>query len=274
MTNNSEHLPAVIEFDPDKTIDRIKNQADFLEKLRAILKEGEDFNKHSGYQKPALEKPGAEKIAAGLNCGPKIIDLKSRIADEKYGLKEYEIVVALINRASGDWYGEGIGYAIATEKDLYAYDKSADKRIIKPERISWANNKAMKMAFKSGFICASLSVGALSGYFTQDPEEKSAASATDKKEDKIFTGAPVPKKYWDLWKKDKEAAQQVLGGEGYGVAKNPNTKKWEIVQYGTEKNSDVIMCPSRNMEVHPDHCNRDCSEREGCPMYPEDDIPF
>jgi len=179
-----EKLPAIAtEFEPDKAIERINKSIDFLNKLRGVLKEGEDFNKRPGYPKPSMEKPGAEKIAAGLNCGVKIVEgNEGRVIDEKYGLKEYELVVALINRASGEWVGEGVGSATATVSDLYAYDKEVRKRILKPERISWANNKAKKMAFKSGLICASLTIGVLSGYFTQDLENVSTESQSTKQD--------------------------------------------------------------------------------------------
>ena len=170
---NDEHLPVEIEeFDPDKAVARINRAVDFLGKLRGILKEGEDYNQHPGYPKPALEKPGAEKIAASLNCGPEILRGETgNVIDEKYGLKEFSLVIGLVNRSTGACYGQGVGYGRATEKDLYAWDKDAGRQVLKPERVEWANNTALKMAFKSGLICAALSVGALSGYFTQDLEK-------------------------------------------------------------------------------------------------------
>ena len=116
-----------------------------------------------------MEKPGAEKIAAAFNCGPQIIrGEEGNVVDEKYGLKEFNLVVGFINRQSGYSYGEGVGYGRAHEKDLWAFDKKVGKRILKPERAEWANNTALKMAFKSALICAALSIGSLSGYFTQD----------------------------------------------------------------------------------------------------------
>lgn len=244
----TENVPEVIEeFDPDKAIARIEKSIDFINKLRGILKEGEDFNKHPGYERPALEKPGAEKIAAALNCGPEIIrGEEGKIIDEQYGLKEFNLVIALINRATGLCYGQGVGYGRASVKDLYAYDKEEKKRLLKPERAEWANNTALKMAFKSGLICASLSVGALSGYFTQDlngvvaqkVEEKSQKSPT---KNKVFTGIPVPKKYWTFRKTDRKAAQELLGGDEYGYAKNPDTGQWEITKAEKEKKNRKLL---------------------------------
>lgn len=158
-------------FKADKALERVDEVIKFIDGLRARLKEGEDYAKHSGYQKPALEKPGAEKVCAALNCGAEIIKQTSNVISQQYNLKEYELVVGLKHRLSDRIVGEGVGYGKADEKDLYAYDKEANKRILKPERAEWANNTALKMAFKSALICATLSAGALSGYFTQDLEE-------------------------------------------------------------------------------------------------------
>jgi len=184
----NESLPAIVEFETEKAVDRIKEAIKFADSLREILKSGEDYNKHPGYQKPALEKPGAEKIAFALNCGPQILrGEEGKIIDEQYGLKEFNLVVGLVNRSTGLSYGEGVGYGRATEKDLYAWDDEKRARILKPERIEWANNTALKMAFKSALICASLSVGSLSGYFTQDLDKAPPKEPKkDKKPEPLF----------------------------------------------------------------------------------------
>lgn len=158
-------------FKADKALERVDEVIKFIDGLRARLKEGEDYDKHPGYQKPSLEKPGAEKVCVALNCGSEIIKKDTTIINPQYGLKEYELVVGLKHRLSGEIVGEGVGYGRADEKDLYAWDKEQNAKVLKPERAEWANNTALKMAYKSALICATLSTGALSGYFTQDLEE-------------------------------------------------------------------------------------------------------
>jgi len=178
-------LEKIKEFSAEGALARVDQAIEFINGLRSKLKAGEDYGKHPGYTKPSLEKPGAEKIAMALNCASTIIDMKSTIINEQYGLKEYELVVGLKNRATGDMYGEGVGYGRAHEKDLYAWDKDLQKRVLKPERVEWANNTALKMAFKSGLICAGLTAGALSGYFSQDLDKApSKADSKEKKETK------------------------------------------------------------------------------------------
>lgn len=163
-----EQAQEVAIFKADKALERVDEVIKFIEGLRARLVEGEDYDKHPGYQKPSLEKPGAEKICVALNCGPEIIKTETRVINQQLCLKEYELVLGLRHRVSGMVVGEGVGYGRADEKDLYAFDKEANKRILKPERAEWANNTALKMAYKSALICATLSTASLSGYFTQD----------------------------------------------------------------------------------------------------------
>jgi len=60
--------------------------------------------------------------------------------------------------------------------------------------VEWANNTALKMAFKSALICASLSIGSLSGYFTQDLE---GVANSKGKIDKPSQGKPTQGLYYD-----------------------------------------------------------------------------
>lgn len=57
--------------------------------------------------------------------------------------------------------------------------------------------------------------------------------------EKVSTGQPVPKEYWNLKKAGKLAeAKQSIGGEGYGVAKIEGN--WEICEIGEKmENSDI-----------------------------------
>lgn len=54
---------------------------------------------------------------------------------------------------------------------------------------------------------------------------------------KVSTGQPVPREYWDTRKTDPIAAQRILGGRGYSVAKD-DSGNWEIVQQGEKVEND------------------------------------
>lgn len=169
-------------FDPQAALAQVRKAVEFSHGLREILVEGEDYAKRPGYPKPSLEKPGAEKIAFALNCAPVIVrGEQGRVIDEEWGLKEYELVISLVNRSNGVSWAEGVGYSVADRKDCEVWDKATQGRLPKKERAAWANNKALKMAYKSGLICAALTGAALSGFFTQDlegappPKEKPSA---------------------------------------------------------------------------------------------------
>ena len=92
---------------------------------------------------------------------------------------------------------------------------------------------------------------------------------------RVFTGIPVPKKYWSLRKTDKKAAQELLGGDDYGYAKNPKTEQWEITKSGeqTPEQKATVICPQNNLKVSVTYCNTACDNRKDCPAF-EEDIPL
>lgn len=51
---------------------------------------------------------------------------------------------------------------------------------------------------------------------------------------KKLTDRPVPKEYWDTWKTDAPKAQTLLGGKGFGKAKNDDGQ-WVISEGSNEK---------------------------------------
>ena len=55
--------------------------------------------------------------------------------------------------------------------------------------------------------------------------------------EKTFTGTPVPKEYWTLRNSDPEAAKKLIGGKGFGTAKNEDSR-WEIVMIGDKVEHD------------------------------------
>lgn len=246
MAEEEKALEKIKEFSADGALARVDEAIRFIEGLRSRLKEDEDYGKHPGYTKPSLEKPGAEKIALALNCASTIIKLSPTIIDDRYGLKEYELVVGLKNRVSGEICGEGVGYGRAHEKDLYAYDKEAGRRIIKAERAEWANNTALKMAYKSGLICASLTAGALSGYFTQDldkaPEkdQKQHSERTESPSDGLFQSKTAKDILKDKKTSENPTRTLFLGIMNQSAKKLGQDKYFEILgKEGFEKAKEI-----------------------------------
>lgn len=46
-----------------------------------------------------------------------------------------------------------------------------------------------------------------------------------------FIGNPVPRDYWKNFKSDPQKASGIIGGRGFVVRKNPETRQWEIARY-------------------------------------------
>lgn len=55
---------------------------------------------------------------------------------------------------------------------------------------------------------------------------------------KELTGRPVPQDYWTYRKTDPAKAQALLGGAGFGTAKNPDTGRYEIAMMGDKMEHD------------------------------------
>jgi len=98
---------------------------------------------------------------------------------------------------------------------------------------------------------------------------------TPSTKNRVFTGIPVPKKYWSLRKTDRKAAQELLGGDDYGYAKNPKTEQWEITKSGeqTPEQKATVICPQNNLKTSTAFCNTSCDNRKDCPAF-EEDIPL
>ena len=142
--------------------------------------------------KPTLLKPGAERVALAFGCyygEPEILEKevdhdrevkwskrkkKWRNAhrgdreftwDEEtgvaHGLYRYVVKVPVINRATGEVIGAGVG-ACSTMESKYI-DRPRD-----------AENTVLKMAFKRAIVAACLTTFGLSDQFTQDVEDLAA----------------------------------------------------------------------------------------------------
>lgn len=157
--------------------------------VHQTLKEGRDFGKIPGTDKPTLLKPGAERVVGGFGCmfGEPIIlereidhdrEVKWSKRKKKWrnahrgdreftweeeagvslGLYRYVVRVQIINRANGEVVGEGVGACSSMES----------KYIDRPRD---SENTILKMAHKRAMVAATLVTFGLSDEFTQDVED-------------------------------------------------------------------------------------------------------
>lgn len=164
--------------------------------VHQALKEGRDYGKIPGTDKPTLLKPGAERVALAFGCyfaEPEIIEKEidhdrhvewskrrkawrnqfrgDRSFDWKdetgasMGLYRYVVRVAVINRATGAVVGAGLGACSSMES----------KYIDRPRD---CENTVLKMAHKRAIVSAALVTFGLSDEFTQDVEDITANAAS------------------------------------------------------------------------------------------------
>ena len=135
--------------------------------VRSQLVEGVDYGKIPGCgEKPALLKPGAEKISVLLGLRSRF-EIIREIEDWENGFFAYSIRCALVT-GSGETVTEGFGLCSTKEKRFGRGDPFAGANI------------ALKMARKRALVDAALTVGSLSNIFTQDVEDFSPAAAAGK----------------------------------------------------------------------------------------------
>ena len=153
--------------------------------VRSQLVEGTDYGKIPGCgEKPALLKPGAEKISVLLGLRSRF-EIIREIEDWENGFFAYSIRCALAT-GSGETVTEGFGLCSTKER-----------RFGKGDPFSGANI-ALKMARKRALVDAALTVGSLSNIFTQDVEDfssaelphgKSGSGVTEEQKRKIYATA-------------------------------------------------------------------------------------
>lgn len=170
-----------------------------------VLREGQDYGKIPGTNKPTLLKPGAEKLASGfgLTVSSSVVDSEvdherevrwvkrqkqwegapghRRQVGEKVtegvslGLYRYVVRVDLIDQ-HGVVRGSGLG-ACSTLESKYA------------DRPRECENTVLKMAFKRAQIAATLTTLGMSEAFTQDVEDMSVVSERTEQPPEAF---PMP----------------------------------------------------------------------------------
>lgn len=181
--------------------------------VHQALKEGRDFGVIPGTgDKPTMLKPGAERVALGFGCyygDAEIIEKEIDHDREVHwvkrrkqwnnahkndrtftwieesgvsrGLYRYVIRVPVIERASGETVGSGVG-TCSTMESKYV-DRPRD-----------TENTVLKMAYKRAMVAACLTTFGLSDEFTQDVEDLPRATEREERdgENADVDRAPAP----------------------------------------------------------------------------------
>lgn len=126
--------------------------------VQSSMHRGIDYGLISGFSKPTLLKPGAEKLCDAFGF-TKTVEVVNRIEQWDIGVFSYEVKVTLSNKDNGVVEAEGIGSCNSKE---VAYRFQDPFTIV---------NTLLKMAKKRALIDAVLSATRSSGLFTQDIED-------------------------------------------------------------------------------------------------------
>ena len=101
------------------SIEQVKSQVNKIQELmRDVMIDGQHYGVIPGCgDKPALLKPGAEKLGLTFNLVPKY---EERRTDLPNGHREYEIKCSLHHKMTGLFFGQGVG-ACSTMESKYRY---------------------------------------------------------------------------------------------------------------------------------------------------------
>lgn len=220
----------------------VKQQINLIQEImRDAMKENEHFGKIPGCgDKPALLKPGAEKLNLTFRMAPKYTIIGRDLGS---GHREFEIVCSLYSIGSEKFLGQGVG-SCSTMESKYRYRNIADFEVtgdpipkdsrerkseyrkqgfgMKKVDNEWAwvkykdssrtenldiadtYNTVLKMAKKRALVDAVLTVTAASDIFTQDIEDLPPPESPE--------GFPLP--ITDLTgKSSPQSAQKGTGGK-------------------------------------------------------------
>jgi hypothetical protein len=146
------------------------------EVMKQVMENGVHFGTVPGCgPKPALLKPGAEKICLmfGLSAS-----FTFTLTDIGGGHREYSVICTL-SWPSGRVAGQGLGSCSTMEKK-YRYRKiyeGKDAKVIENPDIADTYNTVLKMAKKRAHVDATLTTTAASDIFTQDIEDVDTGAA-------------------------------------------------------------------------------------------------
>lgn len=163
----------------------VEHQLDqIMELQRSVLKEGVDYGKVPGGNKPGLFKPGAEAILAMYGYAPASILILERTENwSGEPFFRYIIEVTLVHKRTGSPAGVGVGECNSLERKYQKkvctiYDRSHRHGIGCYERFTADEfdysgvNTFLKMATKRALVDATLNSTMAARIFTQDLEDK------------------------------------------------------------------------------------------------------
>lgn len=199
-----------------KVAELLQVQQEIGDVITQLLKDGTDYGKIPGVDKPSLFKAGAERTTLAFGCVPTYSILTSEIdhmqpvsytkqkkvwrnqfkgdrdfhmetvTGEAQGFYRYVILCRIVNRSTGEIVGEGVGSASTLES----------KYIDRPRDLE---NTVLKMAQKRAFVAGALNAFALSDRFTQDVEDGGTPQGDDRPDTKDLP-LPGPDTIWPFGK--------------------------------------------------------------------------
>ena len=147
-------------------IERVKSRLAMMHRLvREVLVEGIHYGLIPGTQSKNLLKPGAEEIFKAFQCTEAYPSVETVALDRENRYALISVVCEAVHVESGLVVARGIG-AADTTKWLTKEDGSPTKL-----DFGWLYNAALKIAKKRAHVGCALSLGAVSGQFTQDMED-------------------------------------------------------------------------------------------------------
>ena len=180
MTTQLEHRQETALLS-EKSIVHTKEQLDLLTKLvQTVLKDGADYGKIPGTDRPTLLKPGADNVSAAFNLYPEPLVLHETVDPDK-GYIAYTIGVKLISRMDGQIKSQGMGQCNSYEtKYRYRWEGKGEdrKRVINQDPLEQANT-ILKMAEKRAYVDAVMKLPGVARFFTQDLEDYPVATGAE-----------------------------------------------------------------------------------------------
>lgn len=191
--------------------------------FQEVMVENQDYGVIPGTDKPTLLKPGAEKLCEFYGFAPTVREVQED-SDRETGYYRARVVLALVQRSTGQTVAEGVGEANTYEgryrwrwvpdfkipKDLDVSGFKADRR--KNRNGEWYTsyrlenedpwalwNTVLKMAKKRALVDAALSATRSSGLFTQDAEDLQQWVDRDVLEGEVVKPKDAPKSDWSAF---------------------------------------------------------------------------
>ena len=189
VRQDSKEINLLDNVDVSSVRNKLAQISQFQSVVKGTLKAGHDYGEVGGVTKPALLKPGAEKILMlmGLSSEYNILD---KIEDYDKGVFAYTLKCTL--KKNGMKITEGVG-SCNSKEDKYRWrwvreddlPLGSDKDTLKSRTDDWGHvkyrvqnddicsqaNTILKMAKKRAQVDATLTVASLSEIFTQDVED-------------------------------------------------------------------------------------------------------